>query len=101
MKSVRCLCALLFPAVALATTTMNPVSIAINAANVTAPFTHIGRFFGADEPNYAYFPQGSSLLSNLGSLGSAQTYFRTHNLLTTGDGTPGLKWGKHQRVYGG
>ena len=69
------------------------VAINVNAQNVTAPFTHIARFFGADEPNYAYFPQGKSLLSDLGNLGPAQTYFRTHNLLTTGDGIPGLKWG--------
>jgi xylan 1,4-beta-xylosidase len=87
---------LLVPAVALAaaaTASARPVSINVDAHKVMAPFTPIARFFGADEPNYAYFPQGKSLLSDLGSLGSAQTYFRTHNLLTTGDGTPGLKWG--------
>ena len=27
------------------------------------------------------------------TLGQPQVYFRTHNLLNTGDGTPALKWG--------
>lgn len=69
------------------------VTIDINAANITGPFHPLARFFGADEPNYAYFPQGKELISELGKIGKAQTYFRTHNLLTTGDGSPGLKWG--------
>jgi xylan 1,4-beta-xylosidase len=36
---------------------------------------------------------GEQLLGELGRLGPPQTYFRTHNLLTSGDGTPALKWG--------
>ncbi|KAH8804374.1 family 39 glycoside hydrolase [Xylogone sp. PMI_703] len=85
---------LLFPVATIAAAaSTKPVSIDVKAHQITGPFIHIARFFGADEPNYAYFPQGKALLADLGSLGSAQTYFRTHNLLTTGDGTPGLKWG--------
>ena len=53
----------------------------------------IWRFFGADEPNYAYMKDGKKLLAELGELGPQQVYFRTHNLLTSGDGTPALKWG--------
>ena len=53
----------------------------------------IWRFFGADEPNYAYMKDGKQLLSELGQLGTPTAYFRTHNLLTSGDGTPALKWG--------
>ena len=53
----------------------------------------IWRFFGADEPNYANMKDGRKLLGELGQLGSPQVYFRAHNLLTTGDGTPALKWG--------
>src|SRR5262245_17886005 len=34
---------------------------------------------------------GNKLLAELGELKSV--YFRTHNLLTSGDGTPALKWG--------
>jgi xylan 1,4-beta-xylosidase len=70
-----------------------PVSINVNAGNATGPFTHVARFFGADEPNLVYYPQGKELLTEMGHVGTAQTYFRTHNLLTTGDGIPALKWG--------
>ena len=80
-----------------------PVAIQVDAAalgaSTSAASTNIAelppiwRFFGCDEPNYAYMPDGSRLLATLGSLGDAQVYFRTHNLLTSGDGTPALKWG--------
>lgn len=77
--------------------TANPVTITVNASYPLSPLTPIYRFFGCDEPNYAYYPHGHSLLKELGSLGPAQTYFRTHNLLTTGQsgtvGVPGLKFG--------
>ena len=36
---------------------------------------------------------GQKLLKELGELRPHSVYFRTHNLLTTGDGTPALKWG--------
>ncbi|HEX2143237.1 MAG TPA: hypothetical protein VHG10_01895 [Glycomyces sp.] len=70
-----------------------PVSIKVNAAAVRGPLEPIYRFFGADEPNYAYLPDGERLLGEIGRLGGAQTYFRTHNLMVTGDGAPALKWG--------
>jgi len=53
----------------------------------------IWRFFGADEPNYATMKDGRALLAELGALRPGEVFFRTHNLLTTGDGTPALKWG--------
>ena len=53
----------------------------------------IWRFFGADEPNYAYMKDGQKLLGELGELRHDDVFFRTHNLLTSGDGTPALKWG--------
>ncbi len=36
---------------------------------------------------------GRKLLAELGRLRPGSVYFRTHNLLTSGDGTPALKWG--------
>ena len=36
---------------------------------------------------------GERLLGQLGELRPGEVYFRTHNLLTSGDGTPALKWG--------
>jgi xylan 1,4-beta-xylosidase len=70
-----------------------PVSIRIDAAKAKGELRPIWRFFGADEPNYAYLPHGKKLLAELGELRPKQVYFRTHNLLTSGDGTPALKWG--------
>jgi xylan 1,4-beta-xylosidase len=70
-----------------------PVSISVDAANPTGPLRQIWRFFGADEPNYATMPHGKKLIGELGEMLPKQVFFRTHNLMCTGDGTPELKWG--------
>jgi xylan 1,4-beta-xylosidase len=70
-----------------------PVTIRVNAATSLGELTPIWRFFGADEPNYAYMKDGEKLLGELGRLGPPQVYFRCHHLLTSGDGTYALKWG--------
>jgi xylan 1,4-beta-xylosidase len=70
-----------------------PVTVRIDAAKNLGELRPIYRFFGADEPNYATMKDGRKLLAELGRLGLPQVYFRTHNLLNTGDGTPALKWG--------
>ena len=70
-----------------------PVTIRVDAARNRGELRPIWRFFGADEPNYAYLKDGKKLLAELGRLGSKAVYFRSHNLLTSGDGTPDLKWG--------
>jgi xylan 1,4-beta-xylosidase len=69
------------------------VQIAIDAAHSLGPLRPIWRFFGADEPNYATMKDGEKLIGELGALHPGEVYFRTHNLLTSGDGTPALKWG--------
>ncbi|KAI6794552.1 hypothetical protein KC360_g4816 [Hortaea werneckii] len=74
------------------------VHISVNSSSQHDQLPPIARFFGADEPNYAYYPHGELLLHELGVLNpNDQTYFRTHNLLTTceplDDITPRLKWG--------
>jgi len=53
----------------------------------------IWSYFGYDEPNYTYQPDGKKLLSELAALGPEPVYVRCHNLLTTGDGSFALKWG--------
>jgi len=77
--------------------TPRAVSVSINASQSIVPFVPINRFFGCDEPNFAYYPHGSALIKELGGVSKSQTYARTHNLLTTGNGSltgvPGLKWG--------
>jgi xylan 1,4-beta-xylosidase len=75
------------------TTDTFSVSIHVDAAKSIGPVRPIWRYFGADEPNYAYMKDGQKLLRELGQLGPQNVYFRTHNLLTSGDGTPALKWG--------
>src|ERR1051325_1671548 len=69
------------------------VSIRVDAAKTHGELKPIWRFFGADEPNYAYMKDGKTLLAQLGEMKRGEVYFRAHNLLTSGDGTPALKWG--------
>ncbi len=69
------------------------VTIRVQADKPRSALRPIWRFFGADEPNYAYMKDGEKLLGELGELRRGSVYFRTHNLLTSGDGTPALKWG--------
>ena len=70
-----------------------PVAIRVDAARDEGKVNPVWRFFGADEPNYATMKDGRTTLATLGGLAPGQVYFRTHNLLTSGDGTPALKWG--------
>jgi xylan 1,4-beta-xylosidase len=69
------------------------VAIHVNAAETVGPMTPMWAWFGYDEPNYTYMKDGKKLLSELAELSPAPVYVRAHNLLTTGDGTPALKWG--------
>ena len=53
----------------------------------------VWNYFGYDEPNYTYAPNGKKLLGELASLDAQPVYVRVHNLFTTGDGSASLKWG--------
>ncbi|RYD40630.1 MAG: beta-xylosidase, partial [Verrucomicrobiaceae bacterium] len=70
-----------------------PVKITVDAGRPTGPLKPIWRFFGADEPNYAYMKDGKKLLGELGELKPKDVFFRAHSLLVTGEGTHALKWG--------
>jgi len=70
-----------------------PVSIQVHAAQPTGPYTPIWNYFGADEPNYVYAPNGKKLLGELAALSPVPVYYRPHNLFTTGNGEGSLKWG--------
>jgi len=70
-----------------------PVQIKIDASQPSGLLKPIWRFFGADEPNYVYMQHGNELLGELGALKKDGVFFRTHNLLVTGKGEHGLKWG--------
>ncbi|SRR6266498_345898 len=69
------------------------VTIRIDAAAKKGELRPMWRFFGADEPNFAYMKDGKKLLSEIGQISNKTAYFRTHNLLNTGNGTAALKWG--------
>lgn len=85
---------LALPGMAIGQTTQPlDVRVTVDAGKTVGPMTPIYRFFGADEPNYAYMKDGRRLLNDIGKLGTPPTFFRAHNLLTSGDLTPSLKWG--------
>jgi xylan 1,4-beta-xylosidase len=69
------------------------VSIGVDLDKRLGPMKPVWAWFGYDEPNYTYMKDGQKLLTELSRLSPAPVFVRTHNLLTTGDGTPALKWG--------
>jgi len=95
----RILSLLLLAGISAAAESSFPAIISVDASRPTGEWKPIWRFFGADEPNYATMPDGKQLLGELGEMKRDAVYFRTHNLLTSGDGTPALKWGS-TGVYG-
>jgi xylan 1,4-beta-xylosidase len=70
-----------------------PILIRVDASSHVGAMQPIWAWFGYDEPNYTYTANGRKLLSELAALSPGPVFVRTHNLLTTGDGTPALKWG--------
>src|ERR1039458_5674533 len=73
--------------------TAGHVSIQVHFNQSEGPLTPIWNYFGYDEPNYTYAPNGTKLLGELAALDAAPVYVRVHNLLTSGDGSASLKWG--------
>ena len=69
------------------------VTIRVDSQRDQGPLRPIYSFFGYDEPNYTYMKDGRKLLSQLAAASPVPVYVRTHNLLTSGDGTAALKWG--------
>jgi xylan 1,4-beta-xylosidase len=82
-------CLILVPLIGFGQT---PATIHVDTSSRVGPIKPIWSYFGYDEPNYTYTRNGTKLIAELASL-RAPVYIRTHNLLTTGDGTPALKWG--------
>jgi len=71
----------------------SPIQVRVDAAQKSGAVQPVWAYFGYDEPNYTYAPNGAKLITELGALRPSGVYIRTHNLLTSGDGTPALKWG--------
>jgi xylan 1,4-beta-xylosidase len=70
-----------------------PVAIRVDTAIRKGPMHPFWAWYGHDEPNYTYTTNGKKLLSTLQDLSPVPVFVRVHNLLTSGDGTPALKWG--------
>jgi xylan 1,4-beta-xylosidase len=79
------------PAQAAEESTKVRVQVRVDQTAGTMP--PIWNYFGYDEPNYSYAPNGKKLLGELAALSPAPVYVRVHNLLTSGDGSSSLKWG--------
>lgn len=69
------------------------VTIQVDYDKVEGQFQPLWNYFGYDEPNYTYAPNGQKLLKELRALSPVPVYVRMHNLLTSGDGSASLKWG--------
>ena len=94
---IRCLLALLLAALLSpwggAQPSPETVNIQVHFDQPQGAISPIWNYFGYDEPNYTYAPNGKKLLGELAALGPVPAYVRVHNLLTTGDGLASLKWG--------
>ena len=84
---------LVLPQLSVAQATNKPVIIAVDLAKELGPMYSVWAWFGYDEPNYTYMKDGKKLLSEISALSPVPVYVRVHNILTTDDGEPGLKWG--------
>jgi xylan 1,4-beta-xylosidase len=69
------------------------VTINIDLNKELGAFNSAWSWFGYDEPNYTYMRDGKKLLTELAELSPSPVFIRTHNLLTSGDGTAAMKWG--------
>lgn len=72
---------------------VEPVIINVDFTNEIGPMQPIWAFWGYDEPNYTYMKDGKKLLTEIAQLSPVPVFVRAHNLLVTGEGTYGLKWG--------
>ena len=70
-----------------------PVSIQVDLAREKGLMKPVWAWFGYDEPNYTYMKDGKKLLSEISALSPVPVHVRAHNLMTSGNGTPALKWG--------
>lgn len=70
------------------------VTIQVELGTTVGEMTPVWRYFGYDEPNATYLPQGRQLLEDFASLSPVPVYARAHHLLTSDEGSRfDLKWG--------
>ena len=90
MKQSTLLFALIF---SLAAHSQVNATINVDLNKPIGNMTPLWAWFGYDEPNYTYMKDGKKLLSEIAALSPVPVYVRAHSLLSTGNGTPALKWG--------
>src|SRR5579872_3447723 len=66
--------------------------VQVDLSKRVGAYEPIYRWFGYDEGNYTTTANGQALLKELRELSAAPVFVRVHHLLTSGDGTPELKW---------
>jgi xylan 1,4-beta-xylosidase len=86
-----CLCG--FILLATLSRAQGPIEVHVDANVKQGPFQPIYAYFGYDEPNYTYLPNGRKLIRELAALSPVRVQIRAHHLLVTGDGSPAMKWG--------
>ena len=69
------------------------VAVTVHFNQSDGTLAPVWNFFGYDEPNYTYAPNGKKLLGEIAALAPVPAYIRVHNLFTSGDGSSSLKWG--------
>jgi xylan 1,4-beta-xylosidase len=82
----------LFLAAVMPLAAQSTVSVTADLSKVGGPYKPIYSWFGYDEANYTTMPHGRQLLGELHDLTAATVHIRMHHLLTSGDGTPDIKW---------
>lgn len=87
------LIALLLASSVFAQVTPQKATITVDLNQPVGNMDPVWAWFGYDEPNYTYMKDGKKLLSEIAALSPVPVFVRAHNLMTTGDGTPALKWG--------
>ena len=94
IRPLSCTVLPVFLAAALAQSALaQSVHLTVEPNHPIRPWSPIAAYFGYDEPNYTYAPNGAKLVGELSAAFRDPVYIRTHFLLCTGDGTAGLKWG--------
>ena len=69
-----------------------PVTVTVDLSHKIGPYKPIYAWFGYDEANFTTGRDGKKLLRELHDLSPVPVMVRAHHLLTSGDGTPELKW---------
>src|SRR6476469_9330661 len=87
------LCSIILLALSTSAFGQKPVTVRVDTSQKIGTLNPVWKYFGYDEPNYTYAKNGRKLIGELAALSKTPVHIRAHNLLTTGDGTPALKWG--------